>query len=98
MCAASNADTEPENNPLWPLIVEAAHALWMFNHHKTYVRDNILPGTPDITSSEIRDLLEIPLAEAMVILHELRYETTPTPTRTVQPRVKPQTGTLTDYA
>jgi hypothetical protein len=62
-------DYSKEN--LWQLIVEAVHSSVMFPTHKSYTRDKILPETPDISPKELAGQLNMPLAEAMVILSEL---------------------------
>lgn len=62
----------PNSNPLWLILVETAKELPLYNAHKAYVRDNILPENPDITIEEISHRLDMPLGEAMVILWELK--------------------------
>lgn len=61
-------------NPLWPLLVEAVHAMVMYPHHKAYTRDVILHEEPDVTARDLAVKLGIPLGEALVILYELRKE------------------------
>jgi len=51
----------------------------MYVHHKAYVRDVVLNGKPDITPQELATRLNIPLGEALVILHELTAERKLTP-------------------
>jgi hypothetical protein len=68
--------TELERNPLWMILVEAVHGLPMYGAHKAYVRDRILLQLSDATAEEISTRLDIPLGEAMVILHELAEERT----------------------
>lgn len=68
--------TELERNPLWFILVEAVHALPMYGAHKAYVRDRMLLQISDATAEEISMRLDIPLGEAMVILHELEGEKT----------------------
>lgn len=70
---------EYSSNPLWPLLTEVVHALVMYVHHKAYVRDVVLNGKPDITPQELATRLNIPLGEALVILHELTAERKLTP-------------------
>jgi hypothetical protein len=65
---------ELERNPLWLILVEAVHGLPMYGAHKAYVRDRILLQISDITPEEVSTRLDIPLGEAMVILHELLDE------------------------
>jgi hypothetical protein len=65
---------ELERNPLWLILVEAVHGLPMYGVHKAYVRDRILLQIPDATAEEVSTRLDIPLGEAMVILHELMDE------------------------
>jgi hypothetical protein len=43
----------------------------MYPSHKAYVRDVILPAQPDVSALELSERLNMPLAEAMVILEEL---------------------------
>jgi hypothetical protein len=59
---------------LWSILVETVHASVMYPSHKAYTRDEILPGKPDITASELANRLNMPLGEALVILHELAEE------------------------
>jgi hypothetical protein len=59
---------------LWPVLVEAVHALVMYPSHKAYIRDTILPEKPEIGSAELVVNLKIPLGEALVILCELKEE------------------------
>ena len=56
---------------LWPILVDAVHALTMYPYHKGYTRDNILNGKPDITPEDLASRLGMPLGEAVVILTEL---------------------------
>jgi len=66
---------EVEKNTLWPILVETVHAMIMYPHHKAYIRDVVLHETPNISPRDLALKLDIPLGEAMVILHELRQET-----------------------
>ena len=66
--------TELERNPLWLILVEIVHALPMYPSHKAYVRDSLLLEAPDISADELSLRLDIPLGEAMVILHEVKGE------------------------
>jgi hypothetical protein len=59
---------------LWPILVEAVHALVMYPSHKAYTRDVILPEKPETTPAELAARLRIPLGEALVILCELTDE------------------------
>lgn len=63
-----------DKNPLWPILVETVHAMIMYPHHKSYVRDVTLHERPDISPRDLASSLGIPLGEALVILHELRGE------------------------
>ena len=67
-------NVELERNPLWLILVEAVHALPMYPFHKAYVRDNLILESPDISAEELSLRLDIPLGEAMVILHEIEEE------------------------
>lgn len=67
-------EDELERNPLWLILVEAVHSLPMFPHHKAYIRDRLIFDHPDITVEELSHRLNIPLGEAMVILHEIGKE------------------------
>ena len=60
---------------LWPILVETVHASVMYPTHKAYTRETILQKKPDITASELANRLNMPLGEALVILHELAEET-----------------------
>ena len=59
---------------LWPILVETVHASVMYPTHKSYTREKILQEKPDITASELANRLDLPLGEALVILHELAEE------------------------
>ena len=65
---------ELERNPLWLILVETIHALPMYPSHKAYVRDTLILESPDISAEELSLRLDIPLGEAMVILHEIEEE------------------------
>jgi hypothetical protein len=62
---------EYSKEKLWQLLLEAVHASVMFPTHKSYTRDKILPEKPDISPKELAGQLNMPLAEALVILSEL---------------------------
>jgi hypothetical protein len=59
---------------LWPILVETIHASVMYPNHKAYTRESILCEKPEITPLELANRLNMPLGEALVILHELRAE------------------------
>jgi len=59
---------------LWLVLVETVHAAVMYPSHKAYTRDEILREKPDITPDELASRLNMPLGEALVILHELAVE------------------------
>jgi hypothetical protein len=59
---------------LWSILIETVHAAVMYPNHKAYTRDEILPRKPDIPPSELANRLNMPLGEALVILHELAEE------------------------
>ncbi len=59
---------------LWPVLVETVHASVMYPTHKAYTRETILQEKPEITASELANRLNMPLGEALVILHELEEE------------------------
>ena len=63
-----------EGNPLWSILVEAVHALPMYPSHKAYVRDILMHENPNLSPEDLSQVLDIPLGEALVILHELREE------------------------
>lgn len=63
-------------NRLWPILVETVHASLMYPHHKAYTREVVLHEKPDIKPNELADRLKIPLGEALVILYELRNQST----------------------
>lgn len=67
---------ENQRNPLWPLLVDAVHALPLYASHKAYTRDNILVAYPDTSAEELARRLNMPLGEALVILHELNSDKT----------------------
>ena len=60
------------NNPLWPILVETAHAMVMYKHHKAYVEEKIIREQPNITPRRLAIELGIPLGEALVILYEIK--------------------------
>jgi hypothetical protein len=66
---------EYRKEKLWTILVETVHAAVMYPSHKAYTRDRILPRKPDITPVELANRLNLPLGEALVILHELTEET-----------------------
>ena len=59
---------------LWSLLVETVHASVMYPTHKAYTRETILQEKPDITAPELSNRMNMPLGEALVILHELEEE------------------------
>ncbi len=59
---------------LWPILVETVHALVMYPHHKAYTREVIINEKPDVKPNELALRLDIPLGEALVILHELKEQ------------------------
>jgi hypothetical protein len=65
---------EYANNPMWAVLVETVHAMIMYPHHKAYTRDVVLHEQPDTTPSDLSAKLNIPLGEAIVILHELHKQ------------------------
>jgi len=67
---------EYTKDKLWPILLETVHALVMYPHHKAYTRDVVLNEKPDIQPKELAARMSIPLGEALIILHELRNETT----------------------
>lgn len=66
--------TELERNPLWLILVETVHELPMYLSHKAYVGDSLIIESPDISAEELSLRMDIPLGEAMVILHEIEKE------------------------
>lgn len=59
---------------LWQMLLEAVHASVMYPKHKAYTRDIILKEKPDVKPEELAARLNVPLAEALVILDELSTE------------------------
>ena len=59
---------------LWPILVETVHAAVMYPSHKAYTREAILRDKPDITPAELVNRMNMPVGEAVVILHELTEE------------------------
>jgi hypothetical protein len=57
---------------LWNLLVEAVHALPMYNNHKRYVQEVMLKDKPEISAKELAVQINVPLGEAMVMLNELQ--------------------------
>ncbi len=56
---------------LWLMLVDTVHASVMYPHHKAYVRDVMLREKPDLKPTELANRLNMPVAEALVILDEL---------------------------
>jgi len=65
------ATEELTKERLWQILVETVHASVMYPSHKAYIRDFILKQRPEVTAHELTSRLNMPLGEAMVILHEL---------------------------
>lgn len=65
---------EYAKSPLWPVLVDTAHALVMYKYHKHYVSTVVLSEKPNIAPKNLSMQLGIPLGEALVILHELREQ------------------------
>ncbi|WP_455276467.1 hypothetical protein [[Eubacterium] cellulosolvens] len=63
-----------KENRLWPILIKTVHSLTMYPYHKRYVMNNLLKKNPDITPQDLAVELDIPLGEALVILHELKNE------------------------
>ncbi len=63
-------------NELWPILVDTVQSLILYQHHKAYVRDVLLPDKPDRSPHDLTVELGISLGEAMVILYELGQEET----------------------
>jgi transcription initiation factor IIE alpha subunit len=59
---------------LWQLLTESVHASVMYNTHKAYTRDKVLPEKADVTADELANRLNMPLGEALIILSELSEE------------------------
>jgi len=62
---------EYSKEKLWQILIETVHALVMYPQHKAYTRDIILQEKSEISPTELAARLNIPLGEALVILHEL---------------------------
>jgi len=65
---------ECKKEKLWLILVETVHAAVMYPAHKSYTREEILHEKPDIIPAELAARLNMPLGEALVILHELAEE------------------------
>jgi len=65
---------EHTKEKLWPILIETAHALVMYPHHKAYTKEVVLNEKPNITAAELAVRLNIPLGEAIVILYELKNQ------------------------
>lgn len=61
-------------NELWPILVDTVQSLILYQHHKAYIRDVLLPEKPESSPHDLTSDLGISLGEAMVILYELRQE------------------------
>ena len=64
-------------DPLWSILVDTVHATIMYPHHKSYIRDIMLPEKPDIQPQDLTAKLGISLGEALVIIFELQMEKKP---------------------
>ena len=69
MVQGSNS-LQPEE--LWRLLVETAHAIPMYNHHKRFAQDVMLKEKPQISAKELAIQMNIAEGEALVLLDELR--------------------------
>lgn len=67
-----------EENPLWKTLIDTVHALPVFPAHKAYVRDILMPERRNLSPRDLSERLNIPLGEALVILYELKEETSKT--------------------
>jgi len=61
-------------SPLWLILVDTVHAMIMYPHHKSYVRDVVSHETQDISAQDLALRLGIPLGEALVTIYELQVE------------------------
>jgi hypothetical protein len=59
---------------LWLILVDTVHALVMYPSHKAYIREVIIPEKAEITPADLATRLNMPVGEALVILHELAEE------------------------
>ena len=59
---------------LWEILVETVHRLVMYPYHKAYTKDVIIHEKPEITPTELAVRLNMPMGEAVIILHELAEE------------------------
>ncbi len=59
---------------LWLVLIETVHANVMYPTHKAYTRDVILREKPEISPTDLAGRLNMPMGEALVVLHELREE------------------------
>jgi hypothetical protein len=67
-----NEPAAMQKEELWRLLVDVVHAIPMYKNHKHFVEDVMIKEKPDISSQELAIQLNITLAEAIVILDELR--------------------------
>jgi hypothetical protein len=65
---------EFKTHPLWSILVETTHRSPLYANLSGYVRENVLPGEPDITPRELATKLSISIGEALVILDDIRRE------------------------
>ncbi len=81
----SMSSSEYAKSTLWEALVETAHALPMYKHHKRYVGEVILREKPEIGAKELALLINVPFGEAIVLIEELgaqgKQEPAPTATR-----------------
>ncbi len=59
---------------LWPILIETAHTLVMYQNHKAFTRETILSEKPDISPIQLAAQLHMPFGEALVIMFELAEE------------------------
>ena len=56
--------------------MDTVHAMIMYPHHKSYVRDVMFHEKQDISPQDLTSKLSMPLGEALVIIYELQMEKT----------------------
>ena len=66
--------SEMERNPLWLILAETVHRLPLYPSHKAYIKDTLLLESPQTSPEELSMRMDIPLGEALVILHEIQRE------------------------
>lgn len=67
-----NEPVAMQKEELWKLLVDVVHAIPMYKNHKRFVEEVMMKEKPEISSQELAVQLNMTVAEAIVILDEIR--------------------------